>query len=179
MKKAVLTLAAMSLVVVACGGSEDNDGATETTAAPATTTTVAPATTTTEAAEMADAGEVESFVPSGDPELDAVATAFMVAFDSTTDYEAKLPYVDDLAGLEDTVTRYMEQGEAMGGVSVVIKDVVVNGDSADVFYDLMFNNRPTYPDLSSTAVLTDDGWKVPRNKFCSMMASARVPCPSG
>ena len=175
MKKAILALAAMSLVVAACGGSVDEEAATQTTVAPTTTTTTAPPTT--EAMETTEAAEVESFVPSGDPEMDEVATAFIVAFDSTTDYEAKLPYVEDLSGLEDTVVRYMDQGESMGGVSVVIKDVVINGESADVFYDLMFNNRPTYPDLSSTAVLTDDGWKVPRNKFCSMMASARVPCP--
>jgi hypothetical protein len=176
MKKAVLALAAMSLVAGACGGSGDDEVATETTAA---TTTMAPTTTTTEAAAAANEGEVESFVPSGDPELDAVATAFLVAFDSTTDYEAKLPYVDDLSGLEDTVNRYMEQGESMGGVTVAVKDVVINGDSAEVTYDLMFNGRPTYPDLSSAAVLTADGWKVPRDSFCGMMASARVPCSSG
>lgn len=177
MKKAILTLAAMSLIVAACGGSGDDEAATETTPAP--TTTVAPTTTTTEAVEMADAAEEDSFIPSGDPELDAVATAFMVAFDSTTDYEAKLPYVEDLAGLEDTVVRYMDQGGMMGGVSVAIRDVVIDGESAEVLYDLMFNNNPTYLDQSGTAVLTADGWKVPRNAFCSLMASARVPCPRG
>ena len=172
MKKAVLALAAMSLIVAACGGSGDDEAATETTAAPATTTTVAPTTTTTEAVEA-------TFIPSGDPEMDAVAMAFMVAFDSTTDYEAKLPFVEDVTGLEDTIARYMDQGETMGGVTVAIKDVVIDGESAEVLYDLMFNNRPTYPDQSGTALLTADGWKIPRAAFCSLMASARVPCPRG
>jgi len=177
MKKAILAMAAISLVVAACGGSGDDEAATETTAAATTTTTTIPATT--EAMETTDASEAESFIPSGDPEVDAVATAFMVAFDSTTDYETKLPYVEDLTGLEETVVRYMDQGEMMGGVTVAIKDVAIDGESAEVLYDLMFNNRPTYPDQSGTAILTADGWKVPRTAFCSMMASARVPCPRG
>ena len=176
MKKAVMAVAVMALVVAACGGSGDDEATPETTAAPTTTTTQAPATT--QAADAGDAGEAESFIPSGDPEIDAVATAYMVAFDSTTDYETKLPHVEDLTGLEDTVARYMEQGESMGGVTIVIKDVVINGDSADVLYDLMFNERPIYPDLPGTAMLTADGWKVPRGEFCGMMSSARVPCPS-
>ena len=170
MKKTTLTLAAMSLFFAACGGSADEDAASEPTAAP-TTTTTAPSTT--------EAADEESFIPSGDPEIDAVANAYMVAFDSTTDYATKLPYVEDLSGLEDTVERYMEQGETMGGVTIVIKDVVINSDTADVLYDLMFNNRPIYPDLPGTAMLTSDGWKVPRNEFCGMMSSARVPCPTG
>ena len=178
MKKAVLTLAAMSLIVAACGGSEDDGAVTETTAAPETTTTAAP-TTTSEAMETADAADEESFIPSGDPEMDAVAMAYIVAFDSTTDYEAKLPYVEDLSGLEDTVARYMDQGGMMGGVTVAIRDVVIDGDTAEVSYDLLFNNNPTYPDQSGTAILTADGWKVPRQAFCSLMASARVPCPRG
>ncbi len=179
MKKAVLTLAALSLIVAACGGSGDDEAATETTAAPVTTTTAAPTTTITEAAETADAAEEESFIPSGDPEMDAVAMAYMVAFDSTTDYEAKLPYVEDLSGLEDTVVRSMDQGGMMGGVTVAIRDVVIDGETAEVSYDLLFNNNPTYPDQSGTAILTADGWKVPRQAFCSLMASARVPCPRG
>ena len=177
MKKAVLTLAAMSLIVAACGGSGDDEAATETTAAPETTTTVAPTTTTTEAVDTSEAEE--SFIPSGDPEMDAVAMAYMVAFDSTTDYEAKLPYVEDLSGLEDTVVRYMDQGEMMGGVTVGVRSVFIDGETAEVLYDLMFNNNPTYPDQSGTAILTADGWQVPRQAFCSLMASARVPCPRG
>ena len=174
MRRTALALVAMSLVVAACGGSGDDEAVVETTAAP---TTAAP--TTEAAAEESGSDDAESFIPSGDPEIDAVATAYMVAFDSTTDYAAKLPYVEDLSGLEDTVVKYMEQGETMGGVTIVIKDIVINGDAADVLYDLMFNNRPIYPDLPGTAMLTDDGWKVPRTEFCGMMSSARVPCPSG
>ncbi len=179
MKKALLTLAAFALVVAACGGSSDGEAA-ETTAAPATTsapttTTAAPTTTT---AAPTTTTEAESFIPSGDPEIDAVATAYMVAFDSTTDFDTKVPHVEDLTGLEQTVLDYMAQGDSMGGVTIVMKSVVINGETADVLYDLMFNNRPIYPDLPGTALLIDGGWKVPRTEFCGMMSSARVPCPT-
>ena len=53
-------------------------------------------------------------------------------------------------------------GDSFGGVSVEVAAVTVEGDAAEVSYDLLFGGNPTYPDLSGTAVLTDDGWKVPR-----------------
>ena len=175
MRKALLTVTVVAVLAAACGGSSDGEAA-DTTAAPTTTTTEAPATTT--AAPTTTTTEPEAFFPTGDPEIDAVATAYMVAFDSTTDFDTKLPHVEDLTGLEQTVVDYMAQGESMGGVTIVIKDVTVNGDTADVLYDLMFNERPIYPDLPGTAMLTADGWKVPRTEFCGMMSSARVPCPT-
>ncbi len=176
MKKTLLTVTVIAVLATACGGSSDGEAA-DTTAAPTTTTTTTEAPTTTTAAPTTTT-EAESFIPSGDPEIDAVATAYIVAFDSTTDFEAKVPYVEDLTGLEETVVEYMAQGDSMGGVSIVIKDVVINGDTADVLYDLMFNERPIYPDLPGTAMLTADGWKVPRTEFCGMMSSARTPCPA-
>jgi hypothetical protein len=196
MKKA-LTLVVFALVVAACGGSSDGEDAAATTApslaesdsnlaegeatttTTTTTTTEAPATTTTtEAPATTTTTEPDTGVfPSGDPDIDAVATAYMVAFDSTTDYETKLPYVDDLSGLEDTVLQYLETGDTMGGVSVVVTSVEINGDEAAVKYDLLFNNRPIYPDLPGTAVKTEAGWQVTRKEFCGMMSSARVGCP--
>jgi hypothetical protein len=65
----------------------------------------------------------------------------------------------------------------MGGVVVAVRDVVIDGEVAEVSYDLMLNGAPTYPDLTGDAVLTADGWKVTRAMFCSLMASARAACP--
>jgi hypothetical protein len=101
-----------------------------------------------------------------------------VAFDSTSDYETKAQYIDDPSGLEDTVATYTATGESMGGVGVSVTDVVVNGDTADVSYDLLFNGNPVYPDQTGTAVRTADGWKVPRDVFCTLMAHARSACPA-
>jgi hypothetical protein len=170
MKKAAWTVVALALAASACGGpGDDADAAPATTAAPAdTSTTAAPAVTT----------EAESLVPSGDPDIDAVVNAFTVAFDSTSPYEAKIPFVDDLSGLEETVAKYMETGTSMGGVGIRITEVVIDGSGASVRYDLLFNNNPTYPDLSGTAILTDAGWQVPRSEFCIMMSNARAACPT-
>jgi hypothetical protein len=146
---------------------------TTTTVAPATTTTtVAPATTTTTTA--ADAGGI---TPGEDADVDAVVLTYQIVFSSETGYEEKAPYIDDPVGLEQTVADYQETGESMGGVALAPKSVTINGDTADVTYDLLFGGTPTYPDLSGDAVLLDDTWKITREMFCAMMASARVGCP--
>ncbi len=191
MKKALLILASSAFVVAACGGSGGDEVVSETTEDPvtttlsSTTTVAAPTTTTTTAAPTTTTAEPTtttmeppSLIPSGDPDIDAVVTAFMVAFDSTSDYVTKLPYVDDLSGLEETVANYMETGETMGGVSIIVTSVEINGDEAAVAYDLLFNANPIYPDLPGTAVRTDAGWQVPRAEFCIMMSNARVGCPA-
>ena len=179
MKRVLLMALALATLAAACGGSSDSGAGEAAPAATTAPTTTAAAPTTTATPTTATPTVPESDIVAGeDPDVDAIVTAYTIAFDSQSDYAAKQPYVDDPAGLEDTVARYLETGDTMGGVSVLVRAVAINGDEADVTYDLLFNNNPTYPDLSGTAVLTDDGWKVPRPVFCSLMASARVGCPS-
>ncbi len=99
-----------------------------------------------------------------------------MAFDSTSPFEEKAPYIEDPTGLEEVVAKYLETGESFGGIEVVATAVDIAGDEATVSYDLYFSGNPTYPNLQGTAVKTADGWKVPRTVFCGLMASARVPC---
>lgn len=177
MKKTLALFAASALVIAACGETADSEpsepAVTTTTVAVATTaaptTTTAPPTTTPAPSDIV-AGE--------DADVDAIVTAYSIAFDSTSDYSAKGPFIDDPAGLEETVGKYIATGESMGGISVVVTSVNVDGENADVTYDLLFNNNPTYPDQPGTAVLTAEGWKVPRQVFCALMSSARVGCPA-
>jgi hypothetical protein len=180
----------LALVTAACGGGAELEVAAETTAtqpdAPATTTTVAPTTTTTVAATTTTTvaptttttTAVDGIVPGEAADVDAIVLAYQVAFDSTSDFDTKAPYIDDPSGLEDTVAQYLLTGETMGGISVNVREVTVDGDSATLVYDLMFNDNPTYPDLAGRAVRTEAGWQVPRGAFCSLMSSARVGCPS-
>jgi hypothetical protein len=195
LKRRMLLLVVLAVIVTAC--SESDAAETTTTAAPTTTvapatttttvapatttTTVAPATTTTTVAPAttttttaADAGGI---TPGEDADVDAVVLTYEIVFSSETGYEEKAPYIDDPVGLEQTVADYQETGESMGGVALAPKSVTINGDTADVTYDLLFGGTPTYPDLSGDAVLLDDTWKVTREMFCAMMASARVGCP--
>ena len=170
-RRGLLVISVVALLAAACGGSAD-DAASEPapTTTVASTTTAAPTTTTTAAPAP--------IVPGEDPDIDAIVNAYSVAFDSVSDYTAKAIHIDDPSGLEETVAGYLTTGETMGGVAVLVTAVVVDGSEAEVTYDLLFNENPTYPDLSGTAVLTDDGWKVPRPVFCSLMTSARVGCPA-
>ena len=176
LKRTMMLLAALALVATACAQSEtaetpaaDVPLATTTTAAP-TTTTAAPVTTTT----AANVG----IVPGDDPDVDAVVLAYQIVFSSETRYEEKVPYLEEPDGLEETVAMYQETGESMGGVALAASAVTINGDTADVTYDLLFGGTPTYPDLSGDAVLRDGTWKITRDMFCAMMASARVGCPA-
>jgi hypothetical protein len=173
-KLTFLALLAVLLVAAACG-----DTATDTTAAPATTTapaaTAAPTTTPpTTAPPVTEAAP--GIVPGADADVDAVVNAYQIAFDSVSPFDVKSPYIDDPAGLESTVDAYLETGDSFGGIEVIVTGVTINGDEADVAYDLMFGGNPGYPDLEGTAVKTAAGWQVPRAVFCGLMASARTPC---
>ncbi len=195
MKRTMLLLVVLAVMAAAC--SESEVAPTDTTAAPPSTTTTvaptttAPATTTTAAVTtttaaatttaapattttVADAGGI---VPGEDADVDAVVLTYEIVFSSETAYDEKAPYIDDPTGLEQTVADYQEIGKSMGGVELAPKSVTINGDTADVMYDLLFGGTPTYPDLTGDAVLIDDTWKVTRDMFCAMMASARVGCP--
>lgn len=183
-----LLLAVLALGVSACGGASEplaptttdnvvttTTSTTTTTVSPTTSTTESPTTTTTRPA----APPVSSSIVAGeDPDVDDIVLAFQIAFDSVSGFELKAAYIDDPTGLEGTVTKYLSTGDSMGGISVNPTDVVIEGDTATVTYDLLFGGNPTYPDLTGTAVKTSDGWKVPRSQFCSLMSSARVGCPS-
>ena len=185
MKRLALLISMVALVTAGCGGSESDAAASTTTTQAASTTTEAPTTTTTTdaptmtttAAPTTTTTEAVGIVEGEDPEVDAIVVAYTVALDSVSSYEDKAPYIDDPSGLEDTVAQYLATGESMGGIGVLVSAVVIDGDTAVVTYDLLFGGNPTYPDLSGPAVKTADGWKITREGFCSLMASARVGCP--
>ena len=178
----------IALVAAACGGGSDTEVAadttvptpesTTTTAAPTTTTTTTTQPPTTTTAPPTTTTTVGGIVPGEDANVDAVVLAYEIAFDSVSDFETKAAYIEDPTGLEDTVAQYLLTGETMGGVAVAVREVTIDGDTATVLYDLLFNDNPTYPDLTGRAVLTDAGWQVPRSAFCTLMSSARVGCPS-
>ena len=128
---------AIVVVVAACGDTADNEPSepaeTTATAAPATTTTTTTAApTTTTVAPTTTTSAAATIVPGEDSEVDAVVLAYTVAFDSTSDYAAKAPYIEDPSGLEETVVGYLDIGETMGGVGVVVTSVTIEGEEAQV-----------------------------------------------
>jgi len=177
-----MSLLAVVALVAACG----SDTATTTTVEETTTTTFAettttarPETTTTATVETTTTAAAQPIVPGEDPDVDAIVAVYAVAFDSTTSFEEKATVLVDSAGLEDTVAAYATTGESVGGVTTEVSAVVIDGDTAEVTYTLMFAGNPTYPGLEGDAVRTEEGWKISRDMFCGIMASARVGCPTG
>lgn len=183
MKRTVLLLVVLAVVAAGCSGSDVSE--TTTTSAPTTTSTGAPTTTmartttttTTPPATTTTAAHSGGIVPGEDADVDAVVLAYEIVFSSETGYEEKAPYIVDPEGLEETVAQYQETGESMGGVELVPTSVTIDGDTAVVIYDLLFGGTPSYPDLTGDAVLNESTWKITREMFCAMMASARVGCP--
>ncbi len=172
---------AVVAIVASCGSdtatTTTGEEPTTTTAVEQTTTTVAE-TTTTIVADTTTTAASEPIVPGEDPEVDAIVEIYSIAFDSTTTFEEKAAVLVDAAGLEDTVAAYAATGESVGGVTTEVNAVVIEGETAEVTYTLMFAANPTYPGLKGDAVLTEDGWKISRDMFCGIMSSARVGCPT-
>ena len=183
LKRTMLLLVVLAVVAVGCSGSDASE--TATTSAPTTTSTGAPTTTmartttttTTPPATTTTVADDGGIVLGEDADVDAVVLAYEIVFSSETTYDEKAPYIVDPEGLEQTVVQYQETGESMGGVELAPTSVTIRGDTADVIYDLLFGGTPTYPDLTGDAVLIEDTWKITREMFCAMMASARVGCP--
>ena len=113
----------------------------------------------------------------GDDEQ-AAADAWSRVFDSTVGYDDKAAHLDDAAALEATVAAYTTAGEAMGGITLEPTRVVVDGDSATVTYDVMFDGTAAYTALEGEITRTDGVWTVSRDEFCTFMASARNACPT-
>ena len=113
-----------------------------------------------------------------DPDVDAVVVAYRTVFDSEFPFDDKIPYLEDAESLRNTNTEYANAGEDLGGIALEPVTVMIEGDRAEVTYNVLFGGTVTYSDLSGDAVLIDGVWKVSRDRFCSFMASARVSCPS-
>jgi hypothetical protein len=177
----VSLLVVLALLIAACGG-ETADNTTTSEAAATTTTAEVEATTTTaapQATTTTTAAAQEGIVPGEDPDVDAIVEVYQVVFDSTTTFEEKAVFIDDPTGLEDTVATYTATGNSVGGVTAEPTAVTVAGDGADVVYTLFFSGNPTYPGQPGTAIRVDGQWKVTRDMFCGVMASARSACPAG
>jgi hypothetical protein len=179
MQRFLSLVVGLALVAAACGSDDSSSdaGSSSETTVQTTTTTTAPTTTTTTAPTTTTAAEAGGIVPGQDAEVDAIVLAFTTALDSETPYDDKAGFIEDPTGLEDTVAKYLETGQSMGGIGVEVTGVEITGGTAAVTYDLLFGGNPTYPDLTGEAIKTDGAWKITRTGFCSLMSSARVGCP--
>lgn len=104
------------------------------------------------------------------------STAWATVFDSTVAFDEKAAFLEDADELGDVVVAYEAAGSSFGGISLVPTAVVVDGDTAEVTYDVNFGENTAYSDQVGSLTFTDGVWTVSRDEFCSFMASARVDC---
>ena len=62
--------------------------------------------------------------PAPIPEADAAALAWTTAFDSTSDFATKAPFIADAEALRPTIEAYTPAGEAVGGIALVPTSIV-------------------------------------------------------
>jgi hypothetical protein len=169
-----------AVAIAACGGS----AASTTTEAPTTTASVADETTTTQPATTTTVvtpttiaePAADSIVPGEDADADEIVALYAVVFDGPTTFDEKAPLITDPDGLEATVEAYADASEAIGGIALEVRSVVVDTDSAGVLYDLLFAGNAFQTDQPGVAERVDGTWKVSREYFCSIMQLARVAC---
>ena len=147
----------------------DGDPATAVTSA----ATIAPDAAATDAAAMDETGDADE----GDAAA-AASDAWTLVFDSAIGFDEKAAHIEDAAALEATVEAYTAAGDAMGGITLEPTDVVVDGETATVTYDVMFGGSAAYTALTGSISLIDGTWVVSRAEFCGFMASARNACPA-
>lgn len=171
-RKAAAVLTFMALAAAACNSASEPTGGPVATEAPPTT---AVTTTTAAAANEADTMTAEA-EQSGDES--EVLLAYRTVFDSRIPFEEKLPYLENAGELREVVEEYAETAENFGGISLDPTAVEIDGDLAEVTYNVMFGERAVYTDLTGNAVRVDGAWTVTRERFCTFMSSARVSCPT-
>ena len=109
--------------------------------------------------------------------MDAIVLAYSTALDSVLEFVDKEAFIEDAEGLEDTVAAYNVNGQMVGGIGVQPLQVTIDGDSAEVVYQLLFGGNPSYSPQTGDAIKIDDTWKVTREAFCALMVLARGGCP--
>ncbi|MBL89016.1 MAG: hypothetical protein CL517_01920, partial [Actinobacteria bacterium] len=107
---------------------------------------------------------------------EAAMTAFALVYDSSADWVDKAPHLEGSDSLESSNESYMNGASMMGGISLVPKSAVVEGEIATITYDVMFGENAAYEDLTREVFLVDDLWTVSSEDYCDFLASARTPC---
>lgn len=207
--RGLAALLALTAAVAACGsdgGGEDRPGDEAAVSASASASTsgsaaepsadmdgsrplsdTAPSTTLPEPrSEEAGSQPADEQISAGEPAAagdgaaeEAVETAYLTVFDSEVPFDEKLPYLEDAEQLRSTFESFTDTAGRFGGISLEPTSVVIDGDEAEVTYDVLFGGSAAYSDMTGDAVLRDGVWMVTRARFCAFMSSARVSCPSG
>lgn len=159
-----------ALTFTACG-DDSNESTSTASSTDAPSTTVAP--TTTEAQTATTAAATASALAGEEAEIAAI---YETVFDSNAPVEDKIDLIVGGEELRSTIESYATAGAAVGGISMKTSSVTIDGSTASIEYSVLFAGVEQYTGQKGELV-NDGGWKVPREQFCSIMASARNACP--
>jgi hypothetical protein len=189
--RSIAALALAGALLVGCGDDDDDtaadDTTTSTTTAEETTTTVADDTTTTAAeastttavpAATTTAAAAGAELVTSDPDVAAVAEAFTTVFDSSVPVADKEPYLPEFATLEPVLEQFGTAADALGGVTVDISDVTVDGDTATAAFDVLAGGAVYAPDFTGDAIRTESGWGLSLEYVCTFLGYAQISCPA-
>ena len=107
----------------------------------------------TEVASAAMIAPLSDDATSSGGEADAASQAWRLVFDSSVGFDEKAPHIEDADALQATVEAYTAASAAMGGITLEPTEVVVDGDTANVTYDVMFGDTAAYTALSGVIAL--------------------------
>lgn len=127
-------------------------------------------------AAAAESGDVADPI-TDDPEVQAAVDAFALVFDSTADWEAKAPHLEDAGVLQEPNESFRQAGSVLGGIKLEPTAAAIAGDTVTVTYDVFFGPIAAFDGLTRTITLVDGRWTVSRSDFCDVLSSAGTRCP--
>lgn len=154
---AALCAGAFLIVGVAAGcdsDSSDSGSASASTAAAGSES----AASESSAAGGADAATTEE-----------ITDAYVVFFNGQTPPAQRAELIENGEAFAPVLQGLTQNPQSMQ-TTVAVKGVTVDGDQADVNYDLLMQGNPVMPDQTGQAVLVDGTWKVSADTFCALMA---------
>ena len=164
-------------------GSASDTGSASASASGSASASVTASASGTGSASASGAASSDAEPPpepqeASEEDTEAVLQAYRVVFDSRVPFDEKVPYLEDAEQLRDVFERYVNAAQMFGGIYLDPTAVEIDGDTAEVTYNVMFGEQAAYSDLAGDAVRIDGVWSVTRARFCAFMSSARVSCPS-
>jgi hypothetical protein len=112
-----------------------------------------------------------------DAEQRGVADTWERALDSSLAYEDHAAVIEDPASLQTTIENYPTAAELVGGITVTVTAVTIEGDTATVQYVVNFAGvEAPYGELTTSLTRVDGAWIVPQAEYCAVQTMARNDC---
>lgn len=120
----------------------------------------------------AGAGNSPSAAPSVDTatfsaDQKAAAAAYTTLFDAKATLDQRKAVIQNASAIDSLITTFATNPQ-MALVSSQVKDVKVNGDTADVTLDILLSGAPIAPNSSNQAIKVDGKWLVPTKVICGL-----------